>query len=1538
MKQCIRSTIRSYLLLSLLFCIATLYHPAHAQTVADVQGLFPSAQANFTAVQSGAWTSSSTWGGSVPNANSRVYIPAGRTVTLTGAIAPVIDWVRVEGTLSLPGSSNTSITVGTILVTPSGQLSIGSSGSPVPAANTVTISFPSNTTINTTWDRWLVTRGIIAQGGFSSYGAAKTAFRSLATHPSAGATSITLSTAPSGWQVGDHLVLTGTSWQNGDFGDEILQITSITGSTINFTNLTNGNSNSLRYSHNVDAGYGFDIYVANITRNVVIESNNWRSGIANVKNRGHFIAQLSHNVNVSHTGFYGMGKTNKDVIISDPDGAGGGLANPRGRYPIHVHMAHLTDAPSLNGPHATFTGCVMQNSPGWGFVAHNSHVNFYDNVSFDVMGAHFVTEDGNEISEMKRNIAILARTGQNPPDLLQPDDARGIIKDFGVRGVGYWLSTGYNVICEDNVASSCAYNGSIIYGHNDVHHPTIPYVPTNSLPLNQQSLAGGSATIQAWKVPVTSFKNNTFMNSGGGMDIRGITRDDQGWDFFRFDHFTRSVFENCRVYRAKQWGVMIAYAANVHLKDWVIIGNKSNPIQRGDLTGPDNPYGGGIYCNKNIRHTIFENNRVEGFEIGLSTLQTGGNGMSLQYEDDFNKSWIDGGYFANNEYNLFPCNANYTNNPTPKLNPNPGIHNPPFPLYFGMMAEPTFVTSGANTLPTAAFTQQARGANQVYFDGMGSTDPDYTITYTDVDNQNKIAIYKWAFGDGTSDFGARIVHRFPGTGSYQVTLTVYDYQGTKRSTTQTVNVTSSGASNIIGNSGFGTAIKYQSTPLTAQYAFSENPANFYGAGTCQWNVSGGALVNTQSSGSNSVAQLILNKHNLRGTQNLEFDGTNSSGADMRVAVWGVNGRYQISVWEPTNTPANINNEIPFTATKLVEYTVPLSSGSVHRNVPVNIGSSGYEWIIVRIMAINRSGTMRIDNITLGGGTGTSTPPPPTFTLTTNTTGTGSISLNPAGGSYASGTTVAATATPAAGWQFTGWSGAATGTTNPVNILMNANKTLTANFTQTQAQQFTLTTNTTGNGSVSLNPAGGTYSSGTTVAATATPAAGWQFTGWSGAATGTANPVNVLMNANKTLTANFSQGNPTTEVITLQGEDEASSTGGNDDSTQAGYTGTGYFDMAGSGTSVTYTTPAQGGTYELAIRYANGSTANRACSIIVNGAAGIPENFAPTGSWTTWVETSTTVTLSTSNTIVIQVSSANGGPNVDRLVLTKQGGSTTPTQFTLSTTTSGQGSISLNPPAGGGTYNSGTVVAATATPSAGWQFSGWSGAATGTSNPVNVTMNANKSLTATFTQIPAASGYRYYRFTCTATNDNQMFVNAIDIMVGSTAHNLSGSWQVLNMPTTATKTLDAVTAINATAVRITTVFNTNRAPRDYKVEGSNNNTTWTVLLQETGVPATFWPSNSAATVPFTAGGAGARLAGPEEEYPVSTTAYVSPNPATGNIMVQGMKPPFKVRIAGMATGQLVKEVLSEDGTVDVSDLAAGVYLVRVQDRILRLIKK
>jgi len=77
------------------------------------------------------------------------------------------------------------------------------------------------------------------------------------------------------------------------------------------------------------------------------------------------------------------------------------------------------------------------------------------------------------------------------------------------------------------------------------------------------------------------------------------------------------------------------------------------------------------------------------------------------------------------------------------------------------------------------------------------------------------------------------------------------------------------------------------------------------------------------------------------------------------------------------------------------------------------------------------------------------------------------------------------------------------------------------------------------------------------------------------------------------------------------------------------------------------------------------------------------------------------------------------------------------QYTL-TIAAGTGGTT-NPSPGSYTHDTGTQISVTATPNFGYQFSGWSGDVSGTSNPITVSMDSDKSIQANFVQIPSDGG-------------------------------------------------------------------------------------------------------------------------------------------------------------------------------------------------------
>jgi uncharacterized repeat protein (TIGR02543 family) len=69
------------------------------------------------------------------------------------------------------------------------------------------------------------------------------------------------------------------------------------------------------------------------------------------------------------------------------------------------------------------------------------------------------------------------------------------------------------------------------------------------------------------------------------------------------------------------------------------------------------------------------------------------------------------------------------------------------------------------------------------------------------------------------------------------------------------------------------------------------------------------------------------------------------------------------------------------------------------------------------------------------------------------------------------------------------------------------------------------------------------------------------------------------------------------------------------------------------------------------------------------------------------------------------------------------------EYTLTVNIVGNGIVNRDDP---GPYNYGDIVQLTAAPDSGWTFSGWSGDMSGSDNPDSITMDGNKSVTATFT--------------------------------------------------------------------------------------------------------------------------------------------------------------------------------------------------------------
>jgi sugar lactone lactonase YvrE len=214
------------------------------------------------------------------------------------------------------------------------------------------------------------------------------------------------------------------------------------------------------------------------------------------------------------------------------------------------------------------------------------------------------------------------------------------------------------------------------------------------------------------------------------------------------------------------------------------------------------------------------------------------------------------------------------------------------------------------------------------------------------------------------------------------------------------------------------------------------------------------------------------------------------------------------------------------------------------------------------------------------------------TLTIAKTGNGTITSDPTGidcgttcsASFTNGSSVTLTATPAAGFRFSGWGGACNGTGKCV-LTMDAAKNASATFVDSQSPtDYQLTVSKSGNGTVVSAPDGincgtscrASFTNGTSVTLSATPADGNRFSGWSGACTGTGACV-VTMDSAKSVTATFvNSQTPTTFNLNI-----SKSGAGTVVSTPAGIDcGTTCSAGFASGSSVSLTaTPADGNRFD-----------------------------------------------------------------------------------------------------------------------------------------------------------------------------------------------------------------------------------------------------------------------------------------------------------------------------------------------------------------------
>ena len=591
------------------------HDPAMAAEHQALMDLVKHADATHIAVQDGSWFDPATWAnGQVPGDGAKVLISDGVTVTYDGQSPVSLFTVRVDGALDFATDIDTFMEVDTLVVSKIGTLTIGTATNPVQAGVDAVIQIAQNGPIDVSWDPMLLSRGVISHGDIQIHGAEKDTFLKVAADPMAGDTSITLESVPQGWEVGDKLVLTGTHitpFTHGPAGsqrsitteDEELTIVAIQGNTITF-------ATPLQFDHDTPRA-DLKAYVANYSRNVRIETEN--SDNVPVSERGHVMFMHSPNVDVRYAEFFELGRTDKSQRAFDFDDLASttSTSNLKGRYSLHIHRAGLDD---LDDP-AILVGNAVWGSPGWGVVHHDSNALIADNAAYDVFGAAFVAETGNETGRWAHNIAIKS-IGVNGT-AKEGGDVDSF--DLGRTGAGFWFQ-GRLVAAVDNVAAGVPGGHGFVYmsrGHPgdviDVLEETVPQ------PEGLRYLDSAKISFP----PIAQFSGNESIATSTGLEIIKASPT-QGSDL-------RSVLEDFTAWEVHT-GAYFQYTGHYSLIDFDIIAAQIGPSNNVPTKG--------IGYGPNTIDMVVNGANIVGFDVGVEISRAIIN-LNHPFAGDFGYAFID---------------------------------------------------------------------------------------------------------------------------------------------------------------------------------------------------------------------------------------------------------------------------------------------------------------------------------------------------------------------------------------------------------------------------------------------------------------------------------------------------------------------------------------------------------------------------------------------------------------------------------------------------------------------------------------------------------------------------------------------------------------------------------------------------------------------------------------------------------------------------------------------------------------------------------
>jgi hypothetical protein len=371
-----------------------------------------------TTARSGNWNDPGTWAtGQVPGSTSSAAVGAGHVVTVTADVTVAGVTVAAGATLRFDPAANVTLSSSRNVVI-DGRLQMR----PASAATSHALRF-----INVNEAAFVgsgmnviasdVGLWVMGAGQLDLAGAPKTAWTRASGPISAGATSVGVIGAPSGWRAGDDIAIAPTqaptvgdgSWD----GFDQAKVTAVSGTSVSL-------STAVTRPHPMVNGQ-WTAEVMNLTRNVRLEGT--------PTGRSHVFIRSSRPQTILYTAFRYMGPRQGEEKVL-------------GRYGLHFHY-------SLDGSRGSqVMGTVVRDTDSHAYVPHQSHgITFKDDISFNTTEDAYWWDpnttldkdyDPNEVSHdttYDHDIAALVKAGNTP-----------------YRLSGFTMGAGENNVIRDSVA------------------------------------------------------------------------------------------------------------------------------------------------------------------------------------------------------------------------------------------------------------------------------------------------------------------------------------------------------------------------------------------------------------------------------------------------------------------------------------------------------------------------------------------------------------------------------------------------------------------------------------------------------------------------------------------------------------------------------------------------------------------------------------------------------------------------------------------------------------------------------------------------------------------------------------------------------------------------------------------------------------------------------------------------------------------------------------------------------------------------------